>query len=585
MLFSSAVFMSFLEMSAPSIDDVIDKLAQASVDTKFELSFKGKGLKLNTAEDAKEIVEAIQNCPHMTALCLEANTLGVEAAEEIAKALRKHPEFERALWSDMFTGRLKTEIPNALKHLGAAVMEANCHLVEIDLSDNAFGPNGVVGLVDLLKSKSCYSLKELKLNNNGLGITGGKMLAECLLECHKSSVAAGQPLSLRVFISGRNRLENDGATALSAAFKAIGTLEFLAMPQNGINHPGISALAEAIAVNKNLKHLNLNDNTFTAKGAEAIARALPKLEKLEVINFGDCLIRTEGAKAIAKAIKNNHPHLQELILSGNEITKEGAINIVESLENKKNLRKLDLNANNFGDDGCEDIKALVEGLGNGDVLGSLSDDEGCGDDDEEEGSEDENSEKESDEEVSIDNKSPAKETATKPPVKETISTPIKQLVSIKDFLAFPSPTKLLQLDYSIDSILNELGDDKTDVDKVVGALMKVALVVSKDDEAKQKACQCADGLLQYLFNQVENADAKVANAFLVQMGLIKGEDKKFAAPKSITGPLLVLEHVVKQTYFTKVAREILLMFFIKPHPLMEKSSEARHRILQTLHSV
>lgn len=61
------------------------------------------------------------------------------------------------------------------RHLGAAIISANAHLVEIDLSDNAFGPNGVVGLVDLLKSSSCYTLKELRLNNNGLGIGGGKV--------------------------------------------------------------------------------------------------------------------------------------------------------------------------------------------------------------------------------------------------------------------------------------------------------------------------------------------------------------------------------------------------------------------------
>ena len=48
-------------------------------------------------------------------------------------------------------------------------------MVELDLSDNAFGPNGMEGLVDFLKSESCYSLKELRLNNNGLGITGGKV--------------------------------------------------------------------------------------------------------------------------------------------------------------------------------------------------------------------------------------------------------------------------------------------------------------------------------------------------------------------------------------------------------------------------
>ena len=54
-------------------------------------------------------------------------------------------------------------------------MTAKACLVELDLSDNAFGPNGMIGLTDFLKSSSCYTLRELKLNNNGLGITGGKV--------------------------------------------------------------------------------------------------------------------------------------------------------------------------------------------------------------------------------------------------------------------------------------------------------------------------------------------------------------------------------------------------------------------------
>jgi len=45
------------------------------------------------------------------------------------------------------------------------------------------------------------------------------MLAESLLACHSASVDAGQPLSLRVFVSGRGRLEDDGAIALAEAFK------------------------------------------------------------------------------------------------------------------------------------------------------------------------------------------------------------------------------------------------------------------------------------------------------------------------------------------------------------------------------
>lgn len=53
----------------------------------------------------------------MEYLNLEGNTLGVDASKHIAKSLEKHPEFKRALWKDMFTGRLKEEIPKALVNI------------------------------------------------------------------------------------------------------------------------------------------------------------------------------------------------------------------------------------------------------------------------------------------------------------------------------------------------------------------------------------------------------------------------------------------------------------------------------------
>lgn len=121
--------------------------------------------------------------------------------------------------------------------------------------------------------------QELKLNNCGLGIGGGKMLSQALLDCYESSVKAGTPLQLKVFIAGRNRLENDGAKALAKVFEKVKSLEMVWMPQNGIYHPGISALSEAFKVNPNMKSLNLNDNTITAKGAESLAEALICMQK------------------------------------------------------------------------------------------------------------------------------------------------------------------------------------------------------------------------------------------------------------------------------------------------------------------
>lgn len=63
----------------------------------------------------------------------------------------------------------------------------------------------------------------------------------------------------QVFISGRNRLENEGAEMFAKFFKAVGTLEHVAMPQNGIFHVGIAALASAFSMNPNLRIINLND--------------------------------------------------------------------------------------------------------------------------------------------------------------------------------------------------------------------------------------------------------------------------------------------------------------------------------------
>ena len=63
---------------------------------------------------AQPVVDAILAASDLRCLALDGNTLGVEAARVIGDALAAHPEFERAHWKDLFTGRLKSEIPDAL---------------------------------------------------------------------------------------------------------------------------------------------------------------------------------------------------------------------------------------------------------------------------------------------------------------------------------------------------------------------------------------------------------------------------------------------------------------------------------------
>ena len=233
----------------------------------------------------QNVITQIDKCDRLNYLNLEGNTLGVPAARAIGIALEKHPEFQKAQWRDLFTGRLKNEIPEALEYMSRGIIIANAHLTVLDCIDNALGPNGMVGLVGFLRSPSCYSLQELRLNNCGLGVTGGKMLAEALSDCYLKSVNIGTPLTLKIFEAGRNRLENGGTKALAGFFAEVKTLTEVSMPQNGIYPPGIKALSLAFKENPNMQVLNLNDNTIRWKGAQSLASVFNAMPKYVEFNF------------------------------------------------------------------------------------------------------------------------------------------------------------------------------------------------------------------------------------------------------------------------------------------------------------
>lgn len=403
------------------------------------------------------------------------------------------------------------------------------------------------------------------------------MLAQCLLECYSSSVKAGTPLQLRVFISGRGRLENEGATALAEAFKAMGSLEEVSMPQNGINHQGISALATAFKSCKNIKTINLNDNTFTEVGAEAMADALEHMQNLEHINFGDCLLRSGGAEVIGNALTEGHVKLKELVLSFNEVNKDAAVVVAEAMAEKPELLRLDLDGNQLGEEGVELVRGTMEAINKLDQLGSLSEDEGS--EEEEEGDEDDDYE-------DVDDDDEGEEVPGLA-VQGTAITPRTEAkpVTAAEFLQFPSPTKLQNITGDKGrEVVNTLGSNASDVEAVVRTLMKVAVVVTPgDDKSITAACECADALLTRMFNDGgENVGVTMSNEVLVHLGILKSEDKKFTPVTNLNGPLIVLNHVVQQAYFPKISRDILQAFIAKAHPRLE-ACQSRHVLLQTLY--
>lgn len=558
-------------MASIDIVQLADALSQTHVDDG-ELNFQGLGLKLDNAASVEEIVHDIEQLQCLRALRLEGNSVGVEAAQAIAKALEGKDLLQRCHWSDMFTGRLRSEIPMALKHLSGAIMSAGARLTELDLSDNAFGPDGVKGIEQLLKSPSCHTLRELKLNNCGMGIGGGKILAEALIECHRQSSANGTPLKLRVFVAGRNRLENEGAQALARAFRLMGSLEEVHMPQNGIHYVGVMALASALRHNPQLRVLNLNDNTFTKMGTLAMAQALRHLRNVQVVNFGDCLVRSEGAIALAAVLREGLPIVKDLNLSFGEITMEAALVVAQAVRDKPHMGRLDLNGNCLGEGGCEALKEALENALNADLLASLSDDEGEPEDDEEEDDEEEEEEDDDDNNSDGDEEDDTSEKCNDEDAdvdagKEngiigTKDSPEKPQspAEILSLLSCPSVEELLQLRTTL-----QLQVNASDPTEAVDVFLKIASLYSEDPETKAAVLETIDVLMKKLLPASVLQSYCFFSTLLVKTGLLKGE-RKIKTVSLGPGQLLCLEHAVQQQYFSQHHASLL-------HTLVSKKTE------------
>lgn len=281
-------------------------------------------------------------------------------------------------------------------------------LVELDLSDNAFGGRCADAMVPFLENNAVFQV--FKLNNNGMGPTGGTIVANALHENAVRGEAAGRESQLRVLACGRNRLENGSAPAWAKAFEAHGLLREVRMPQNDIRMEGIDAIAKGLAACPTLEVLDLQDNTATRSGTRAIVRQLTKWPQLREINLSDCLVGKAGGIALATSLgAGSNPKLQTLKLQYGEFDKRTiellAVAITQHL---KELTTLEINGNQADpEDECiEKLRQALGVHGHEDALDELDDMEEPESEEEEDESDEEASEDEEEKEAEKEGISP-----------------------------------------------------------------------------------------------------------------------------------------------------------------------------------
>ncbi|RDA94485.1 hypothetical protein CP533_2300 [Ophiocordyceps camponoti-saundersi (nom. inval.)] len=382
----------------------------ADLETIFTI--EGKGLKLDTAADLEPHIAQLR-ARDVEEVRLLGNTLGVEACKVLGEILATKKNLKIANFADIFTGRLLSEIPDALSSLLTSILNLP-HLHTINLNDNAFGLNTQAPLVAFLASH--VPLQHLYLNNNGLGPHAGILIADALSELYASKEAArkeGKDVpDLKTIICGRNRLENGSMTAWAKTFSLHNKIREVKMVQNGIRQEGIShLLTQGLNHASELKILDLQDNTFTLMGAKALAKVTPTWTLLAELGIGDSLLGARGGVLLSEALaKGKNQKLEILRLQYNDITAVGLRGFATATKDAlPALKRIELNGNKFSEDD-DSIRALQEILDErkgalaGDVIeadwgvDSLSDleEEDSEEEEEEEDEEEEEAEEEAD---------------------------------------------------------------------------------------------------------------------------------------------------------------------------------------------
>lgn len=106
------------------------------------------------------------NMKRCESIKLSGNSFGIDACQWIAENFLQHcVALKRVDFSDIFTTRERDKLPASLKVMIDAIIDKD--IVELNLSHNAFGPDGVTAYVEFLEK--CPTLKVLNVTNCGLG--------------------------------------------------------------------------------------------------------------------------------------------------------------------------------------------------------------------------------------------------------------------------------------------------------------------------------------------------------------------------------------------------------------------------------
>ena len=350
-----------------------------------------------TNNGAITIAEAIQMNTTLQKLNISNNSISDDGAAAISDGLKNNNSLQELNIS-------RNEITNEGAQYIAEAIQVNTTLEKINVSCNAISDDGAVAIIYSLQFNT--SLQELNMSRNKITSEGAEKITEVI---QVNTTLKHLDLSI-------NKIADDGADFISDGLKSNISLQELNISHNYITKKGINKITEAIQINSTLQNINISKNQLSLEGLVYFMEAVNNNCTLQVVNITHNNVTRSGFTSIKQCIENlQHPiqiyaswneinesgklvtkistsfapdnieddvwsfdeydpdhlvmclseclkeddTLQELNISWNKITNEGANMIGEAIKVNKILKKLDIHRNSISDDGAA---AISDGL-------------------------------------------------------------------------------------------------------------------------------------------------------------------------------------------------------------------------------
>ncbi|KAM0677974.1 Ran GAP Rna1 [Binucleata daphniae] len=321
-------------------------------------SIAGQKKRYETEESVSDLIIILENNKDkITEINFRDNVFLQPALLPLFKAIKQIQNLKKITLSRIFSALPKETMMECFKIILENLNPENLHF--LDLSQNAISCNFPEFFTNFLQKLD--KLKTLKIDNCGLGTTGGVNLAKALKNIKNKSDLHSIDISTNKLVSS--------AKELGEALNEFTNLEEVYIQYNNVDRESMLAFLRSFE-NHSLSKLDLRDNFINVCGCELLGEYFVTWD-LEELRMGDCLIKDEGLKAFVNNAKEKIKYTMyqggytgnegiELDLSFNGITNEGIKELEEFLCDV-NVKLLRIEGNYFFE--CDDLTFLVQNNG------------------------------------------------------------------------------------------------------------------------------------------------------------------------------------------------------------------------------